>query len=148
MEIVASPGPRDENFCGINECYISIALKVFISHTNVIFLHETYYCRAIYFYLIRLRLNFLSFRYYFRRPINLWSGRKRPSRSASAPARLFFSSLLAAIKDVLGDAATDDGVAAWREAYWFLQIFLFPKRRSFTPKRAQDDYWVVLRATV
>lgn len=32
--------------------------------------------------------------------------------------------LLAAIKDVLGDAATDDVLAAWGEAYWFLAELL------------------------
>lgn len=32
--------------------------------------------------------------------------------------------LLAAIEDVLGDAATDDVMAAWGEAYWFLAEIL------------------------
>jgi nitric oxide dioxygenase len=32
--------------------------------------------------------------------------------------------LLGAIKDVLGDAATDEILAAWGEAYWFLADIL------------------------
>lgn len=36
-------------------------------------------------------------------------------------------SLLAAIKDVLGDAATDDVMAAWEEAYLFLADILIAK---------------------
>ncbi len=35
--------------------------------------------------------------------------------------------LLAAIKDVLGDAATDEVIGAWGEAYWFLAQILIGK---------------------
>jgi hemoglobin-like flavoprotein len=35
--------------------------------------------------------------------------------------------LLPAIKDVLGDAATDEILAAWGEAYWFLADILIAK---------------------
>jgi hemoglobin-like flavoprotein len=35
--------------------------------------------------------------------------------------------LLPAIKDVLGDAATDEVLAAWGEAYWFLADILIGK---------------------
>ena len=35
--------------------------------------------------------------------------------------------LLPAIKDVIGDAATDDILAAWGEAYWFLADILIGK---------------------
>ncbi|ARU17491.1 globin domain-containing protein [Croceicoccus marinus] len=38
--------------------------------------------------------------------------------------------LLAAIKDVLGDAATDDILEAWAEAYWFLADILIAKEHE------------------
>jgi nitric oxide dioxygenase len=39
-------------------------------------------------------------------------------------------SLLGAIKDVLGDAATDEILAAWGEAYWFLAHVLIGRERA------------------
>jgi len=39
-------------------------------------------------------------------------------------------SLLAAIKDVLGDAATDEVLSAWGEAYWFLADILIAKEHE------------------
>lgn len=38
--------------------------------------------------------------------------------------------LLGAIKDVLGDAATDEILAAWGEAYWFLADLLIARERT------------------
>jgi nitric oxide dioxygenase len=38
--------------------------------------------------------------------------------------------LLGAIKDVLGDAATDDILAAWGEAYWFLAHVLIGREKA------------------
>ena len=38
--------------------------------------------------------------------------------------------LLPAIRDVLGDAATDELLAAWGEAYWFLAEILIGKERE------------------
>ena len=39
-------------------------------------------------------------------------------------------SLLQAIKDVLGDAATDDVVEAWKEAYFFLGDILIAREKE------------------
>lgn len=39
-------------------------------------------------------------------------------------------SLLEAIKDVLGDAATDDVIEAWKEAYFFLVDILIAKEKE------------------
>src|SRR3954451_4253145 len=39
-------------------------------------------------------------------------------------------SLLGAIKDVLGEAATDEILAAWGEAYWFLAHVLIGRERA------------------
>lgn len=39
-------------------------------------------------------------------------------------------SLLQAIKDVLGDAATDDVIEAWKEAYFFLGDILMAKEKE------------------
>ena len=39
-------------------------------------------------------------------------------------------SLLGAIKDVLGDAATDEVLAAWGEAYWFLAHVLIGREKA------------------
>jgi nitric oxide dioxygenase len=39
-------------------------------------------------------------------------------------------SLLAAIKDVLGDAATDEVIEAWGEAYWFLANVLIEREKK------------------
>ena len=38
--------------------------------------------------------------------------------------------LLGAIKDVLGDAATDEILAAWGEAYWFLADVLIGRETA------------------
>ena len=38
--------------------------------------------------------------------------------------------LLPAIRDVLGDVATDDVLAAWGEAYWFLADILIGKEKE------------------
>ena len=38
--------------------------------------------------------------------------------------------LLGAIKDVLGDAATDEILAAWGEAYWFLAHVLIGREKA------------------
>lgn len=40
------------------------------------------------------------------------------------------NALLAAIKQVLGDAATDDVLAAWGEAYWFLADILIGREKQ------------------
>lgn len=44
--------------------------------------------------------------------------------------------LLAAIKDVLGDAATDEILSAWGEAYWYLADILIDKEAALY---AQQD---------
>src|SRR5215203_2241027 len=45
-------------------------------------------------------------------------------------------SLLGAIKDVLGDAATDEILAAWGEAYWFLADLLIAREASIYSRLA------------
>lgn len=40
------------------------------------------------------------------------------------------NSLLRAIKDILGDAATDEVIEAWGEAYWFLANVLIKRERE------------------
>ena len=40
------------------------------------------------------------------------------------------TSLLEAIKDVLGDAATDDVINAWKEAYFFLGDILIAREKD------------------
>ncbi|MFD1950795.1 globin domain-containing protein [Sphingomonas arantia] len=40
------------------------------------------------------------------------------------------AALLPAIRDVLGDAATDEVLAAWGEAYWFLAEILIARERE------------------
>ena len=44
--------------------------------------------------------------------------------------------LLPAIKDVLGDAATDDVIEAWGKAYWFLADLLIDAEKSAYAARA------------
>jgi len=45
------------------------------------------------------------------------------------------TSLLQAIKDVLGDAATDDVIDAWKEAYFFLgDILIAREKELYTEK--------------
>ena len=43
---------------------------------------------------------------------------------------LVADALLPAIRDVLGDAATDEILAAWGEAYWFLADILIGEERA------------------
>lgn len=43
---------------------------------------------------------------------------------------LVAEALLPAIRDVVGDAATDEVLAAWGEAYWFLADILIGKERE------------------
>ena len=43
-------------------------------------------------------------------------------------------SLLQAIKDVLGDAATEDVIEAWKEAYFFLGDILIAKEKELYAK--------------
>lgn len=50
--------------------------------------------------------------------------------------------LLGAIKDVLGDAATDDILAAWGEAYWFLAELLIGREATiYRTLAAQPGGW-------
>jgi hemoglobin-like flavoprotein len=44
------------------------------------------------------------------------------------------TALLGAIKDVLGDAATDEILAAWGEAYWFLADILIGREADPPPR--------------
>ncbi|NYH97201.1 nitric oxide dioxygenase [Novosphingobium marinum] len=46
--------------------------------------------------------------------------------------------LLAAIKDVLGDAASDEVLEAWAEAYWFLADILIAKEDELYAEEAAD----------
>ncbi|HET6536926.1 MAG TPA: globin domain-containing protein [Sphingopyxis sp.] len=43
---------------------------------------------------------------------------------------LVADALLPAIRDILGDAATDEVLAAWGEAYWFLADILIAKEEE------------------
>jgi len=45
-------------------------------------------------------------------------------------------SLLEAIKDVLGDAATDDVIEAWKEAYFFLGDILIAREKELYAEKA------------
>jgi nitric oxide dioxygenase len=50
--------------------------------------------------------------------------------------------LLGAIKDVLGDAATDEILAAWGEAYWFLAHVLIGREKAiYTSLAAAPGGW-------
>jgi len=49
---------------------------------------------------------------------------------------LVAEALLPAIRDVLGDAATDDILAAWGEAYWFLADILIGKEKELYAEQA------------
>lgn len=40
------------------------------------------------------------------------------------------AALLPAIRDVLGEAATDEVLAAWGETYWFLADILIAKEKA------------------
>lgn len=46
------------------------------------------------------------------------------------------NALLPAIRDVLGDAATDEVLAAWGEAYWFLADILIAKEAALYEEQA------------
>ena len=46
------------------------------------------------------------------------------------------NALLPAIRDVLGDAATDEVLAAWGEAYWFLADILIAKVAALYEQQA------------
>jgi nitric oxide dioxygenase len=51
-------------------------------------------------------------------------------------------SLLAAIREVLGDAATDEVLAAWGEAYWFLANILIAREQAlYSGLEAADGGW-------
>ena len=47
------------------------------------------------------------------------------------------SALLAAIKDVLGDAADDAVLHAWGEAYWFLADVLIAREKELYGERRE-----------
>lgn len=50
--------------------------------------------------------------------------------------------LLGAIKHVLGDAATDEILAAWGEAYWFLaNILIAREKRIYAAQEGSDGGW-------
>ncbi|GGD38147.1 NO-inducible flavohemoprotein [Aureimonas glaciei] len=49
------------------------------------------------------------------------------------------NALLAAIKDVLGDAATEEVLAAWGEAYWFLANILIGREKKLYNDLATSD---------
>jgi hemoglobin-like flavoprotein len=49
---------------------------------------------------------------------------------------LVAEALLPAIRDVLGDAATDEVLAAWGEAYWFLADILIGKETEEYARQA------------
>lgn len=50
---------------------------------------------------------------------------------------LVADALLPAIRDVLGEAATDEVLAAWGEAYWFLADILIGKERDIYAQQAE-----------
>lgn len=57
--------------------------------------------------------------------------------------------LLGAIKDVLGEAATDDILEAWGEAYWFLaEIFITREGGIYEEIRSADGGWTGWRTFV
>jgi hemoglobin-like flavoprotein len=49
------------------------------------------------------------------------------------------NALLPAIRDVLGDAATDEVLAAWGEAYWFLADILIAAEAEEYTRQAPDS---------
>ena len=49
--------------------------------------------------------------------------------------------LLGAIKDVLGDAATEEILAAWGEAYWFLADVLIGRESSIYGDATAPGGW-------
>lgn len=48
------------------------------------------------------------------------------------------NALLPAIRDVLGEAATDEVLAAWGEAYWFLAHLLIAKEKALYQEIAEE----------
>lgn len=48
------------------------------------------------------------------------------------------NALLPAIRDVLGEAATDEVLAAWGEAYWFLAHLLIAKEKALYSEIAEE----------
>ena len=49
------------------------------------------------------------------------------------------NALLPAIKDVLGEAATEEVLAAWGEAYWFLADVLIGREAQLYARTSQPD---------
>lgn len=47
-------------------------------------------------------------------------------------------SLLQAVKDILGDAATDDVIEAWKEAYFFLADILIAREKELYAERQNE----------
>ena len=48
-------------------------------------------------------------------------------------------SLLEAVKDVLGDAATDEVIEAWKEAYFFLADILITREKELYAERQKES---------
>lgn len=57
------------------------------------------------------------------------------------------NSLLQAIKDTLGDAATDEVMAAWTEAYWFLAGVLIERERKLYQTALTDERKQIVKDT-
>src|SRR3546814_7144003 len=56
--------------------------------------------------------------------------------------------LLGAIKAVLGDAATDEILAAWGEAYWFLaNILIAREQRVYSEQKDATGGWKDRKST-
>ncbi|WP_068081815.1 globin domain-containing protein [Novosphingobium rosa] len=51
---------------------------------------------------------------------------------------LVADALLPAIRDVLGEAASDEVLAAWGKAYWFLADILIGKENDLYARRAEE----------
>lgn len=56
-------------------------------------------------------------------------------------------SLLKAIKDTLGDKATDEVIAAWGEAYWFLANVLIERERKLYQEALTDERKQIVKST-
>jgi len=56
-------------------------------------------------------------------------------------------SLLKAIKDTLGDAATDEVMAAWGEAYWFLANVLIEREKKLYEAALTDERKQIVKDT-
>jgi nitric oxide dioxygenase len=57
------------------------------------------------------------------------------------------NSLLQAIKDTLGDAATDEVMIAWGEAYWFLANLLIERERKLYQSALTDEKKKIVKET-